>query len=481
VGGDFMTDLFARESRTPLRIAESAMSVGVTQLPDFYQWFAEFGQRAYMHAERIPLERLDSWIRDPVTGNIVHKSGKFFTIEGLDVCIPAGPVPHWGQPIINQPEVGVLGILAREFDGVLHFLMQAKAEPGNCNGLQLSPTVQATRSNYTRVHRGRPVPYLDYFLDTAPHRLIADVRQSEQGSAFHKKRNRNMVVEITEDVDVADGFCWLTLGQVQDLLAVDELVNMDARAVLSCLPFAHADLATAFARPETDFADAVIRSCSPGQGSLHTTQSILSWITDLRSRIDVNTRTVPLGSLPDWHHADGRISHHSGRFFDVIGLDVEAGGREVGHWNQPIIAPHGMGIVAFLVRRIDGVLHLLMHARVEVGYTDVIELAPTVQCTPANYSDLPPAARPRFLDDVLAAEPDRIRYDAILSEEGGRFYHARNRYLIIETDLAVAPEYPDYRWMTLHQLVGLLRHSHYVNVQARSLMACLYTLWHRPR
>jgi dTDP-4-dehydro-6-deoxy-alpha-D-glucopyranose 2,3-dehydratase len=481
VGGDFMTDLLAGEGRTPLRIAESALSPGATeQLPDFRQWFAEFGQRAYAHAERIPLERLDRWNRDPVTGNIVHESGKFFTIEGLDVCIPSSPVPRWSQPIINQPEVGVLGILAKEFDGVLHFLMQAKAEPGNCNGLQLSPTVQATKSNYTRVHHGRPVPYLDHFRDASPHRVIVDVRQSEQGSAFHQKRNRNMVVETTEDVEVDDGFCWLTLGQVQDLLAVDDMINMDARTVLSCLPFAHADLGAVFARTEADFADSVIRSCSPGQGSLHTKQSILSWITDVRSRTDVSTRTVPLGSLPDWQYTDGRISHRSGRFFDVIGLAVEAGGREVGHWDQPVIEPHGMGIVAFLVRRINGVLHLLMQARVEAGYTDVIELAPTVQCTPMNYSDLPAAARPRFLSDVLAAEPDRIRYDTILSEEGGRFYHARNRYLIIETDLAVEPEYPGYRWMTLDQLVGLLRHSHYVNVQARSLVACLCSLWPRP-
>ena len=32
--------------------------------------------------------------------------------------------------------------------------MQAKVEPGNINSIQLSPTLQATRSNYTKAHGG---------------------------------------------------------------------------------------------------------------------------------------------------------------------------------------------------------------------------------------------------------------------------------------------------------------------------------------
>lgn len=66
----------------------------------------------------------------------------------------------------------------------------------------------------------------------------------------------------------------------------------------------------------------------------------------------------------------------------------------------------------------------------------------------------------------------------MLSEEGGRFFHALNRYLIVETDQDVPRDHPDHRWMTLHQLSDLLRHSHYVNVQARSLIACLHSLYH---
>ncbi|OXM45203.1 NDP-hexose 2,3-dehydratase family protein [Amycolatopsis alba] len=466
----------------PWQLAESVLSGtrDVHRLADFHRWFADLGQRFYTEVDRIPLPGLSGWRLDPGTGNLGHDNGRFFTVEGLEVRVPGGPVERWSQPIINQPEIGILGILVKRFGGVLHFLMQAKVEPGNHNGLQLSPTVQATRSNYTRAHHGKPVPYLDYFLRSARHGVLTDVRQSEQGSWFYRKRNRNVVLEVTEEVEVLDGFCWLTLGQLHSLLTAGDLVNMDSRTVLSCLPFSGAGLLEAFAPAGDDFRASVIRSCSEDEGSRHSTVDILSWITEVRTHSEVHTRLVPLAGLAGWRRTDDAITHENGRFFEVIGVRVRAGGREVGEWTQPMIRAYRTGVVAFLVKRVDGVLHALVHARLEPGYLDVAELAPTVQCVPENYDHLPTAARPRFLDEVLTAPEDRIRFDATLSEEGGRFYHARNRYLVVETDEDRELDHPDFRWLPLHQLVHLLRHSHYVNIQARSLVACLHSLTAPP-
>ncbi|WUH98257.1 NDP-hexose 2,3-dehydratase family protein [Spirillospora sp. NBC_00431] len=417
---------------------------------DVLRWFRERCRGSYTKVRRVPLDALDGWRVDRETGDIVHHTGRFFTIHGLEVRFPSGPVPTWSQPIITQPEVGILGLLAKEIDGVRHFLVQAKVEPGNRDGLQISPTVQATRSNYTGVHGGKSVPYLEYFRDHGRHRVLADVRHSEQGAWFYQKRNRNMIVELDEDVPVRDGFRWLTLDRVHELLAVEDLVNMDLRTVLSCLP-----------APDTGLAR-------------HEMTDLLSWLTDVRTGADITTRRVPLRGLPGWNSSGGRIRHESGTFFSVIGVEVEAGGREVRGWAQPMIEPAGEGVIAFLVTMIDGEWHALMNASVEPGYADVAELAPTVQCIPGSYRALPCSARPPFLDQVLDAPARDVLYDTVLSEEGGRFYHARNRYMIVETEAGDEP--PDYRWVALHQLTGLLRHSHYLNVQARSLVACLRSL-----
>lgn len=471
----------AHRRRTGPRLAESALAAeGVVTGPrDLADWLAEVTERMPLRVRQIPLDRMTGWERHPETGNYHHRTGRFFSIEGLDVRIPDGPVRHWNQPIIHQPEIGILGILAREFDGVLHFLMQAKVEPGNGNGVQLSPTVQATHSNYSRVHGGKPVPYLHFFRDggSSANRALADVRQSEQGARFFQKRNRNIIVETTDEVEVLEGFRWLTLGQIHRLLEIDDLVNMDARTVLSCLPFAGAGLADALAAPGDPFRSALARSCEPDSPARHELGEVLSWITQCRVETAVTARRIPLAQVEDWGLVDGRISHRTGRFFDVVGVDVTAGSREVSRWCQPMIAPGEVGVIAFLVREFHGVLHVLVRARTEAGYVDVVELGPTVQCTPANYRHLPRSEHPPLLREVLSAPPERIRYDTVLSEEGGRFYRARNRYLVVEAGDGDDPrERHDFRWLTLYQLVDLLRHSHYLNVEARSLVACLHSL-----
>ncbi|MCE7002286.1 NDP-hexose 2,3-dehydratase family protein [Kibdelosporangium philippinense] len=458
----------------PVRLADTEFTGA--EHDDVHAWLERCRERVFVDVRRIPLDELVGWHTDPDTGNLVHGSGKFFTIEGIDVTINPGPVPHWRQPIIDQPEVGILGILMREINGTPHLLMQAKVEPGNVNGIQLSPTVQATRSNYTRVHGGRQVPYLDYFLRPGRRRVVADVRQSEQGSAFRSKRNRNIVVKVTEEVPAMEGFRWMTLGQVHRLLAEDDLINMDARTVLACLPVADLDMSAMLGSAPDRFQTALTASLDPARGARHTMPELLSWITEARIRTEVGIRRVPLRDLPGWRRTAEKISHETGAFFDVIGVDVTAGGREVAHWTQPMVEPYSTGVVAFAVREFDGVLHVLMNTRVEAGLLDVAELAPTVQCTPGNYEHLPASARPPFLDEVLRLDPAQIRYSAVLSEEGGRFFHARNRYLIAEMDLEVSPDHPDYRWVAVHQLAELLRHSHYVNIQARSMIACLHSL-----
>jgi dTDP-4-dehydro-6-deoxy-alpha-D-glucopyranose 2,3-dehydratase len=402
---------------------------------------------------RIPFQDLQGWSFQPGTGDLAHHSGRFFTVQGLHARIGDGPDAAWTQPIIRQPEVGILGILAKEFDGVLHFLMQAKMEPGNPNLLQLSPTVQATRSNYTGVHRGARVKYLEHFTHPGRGRVLADVLQSEHGSWFFHKSNRNMIVETYEQVPDHPDFLWLTLGQIGELLHTDNLVNMDARTVLACAPVAF-----------------------PEQSAHHSDTALHSWFTGERARHEVHTACVPLREVTGWHRDAWSIRRPDGRYFQVVSVAVQAGNREVAAWTQPLFEPAGLGVTAFVVRRFGGVPHVLAHARVEGGFLDTVEIGPTVQCVPDNHRPPGQGARPPFLDLVLEAKPERILYEAVHSEEGGRFLNAESRCLIVEPETPVEEELPPgYCWLTPGQLAALAAHGHYVNVQARTLLACMTT------
>jgi oxidase EvaA len=443
------TGLAARLARS----AAQRTSGAGPRTADVADWLA--GRRAAHRfaVTRIPFADLEGWSFRPDTGDLGHRSGRFFTVEGLSAVVGEDPGARWEQPIIRQPEVGILGILAKEFDGVLHFLMQAKMEPGNPNLLQLSPTVQATRSNYTKVHKGAAVKYIDHFVRPGRGRVLADVLQSEHGSWFLHKSNRNMLVETDEEVPDDPDFAWLTLGQIGELLHGDNLVNMDARTVLACTPVAFAE-----------------RSAQLSDTMLH------SWFTGERSRHDLRTAAVPLRSVAGWERDPWAIRRPDGRFFQVVSVGVEAGSREVGSWTQPMFEPTGRGVIAFVVRRFGGVPHLLARARVEGGFLDTVEIGPTVQCVPDNHPVLGGAGRPPFLDLVLEAKPEQVLYEAVHSEEGGRFLNAESRCLIVQPEAPVEDELPPgYCWLTPGQLASLARHGHYVNVQARTLLSCMTT------
>ncbi|WP_193614092.1 NDP-hexose 2,3-dehydratase family protein [Nocardioides lijunqiniae] len=452
----------------------AAPSPAVMELADYLAALDHDRDRTFTHASIKPLAELTEWDASPERTRITHRTGRFFSVEGLRVTMPSNPVQSWDQPIVVQSEVGVLGIIAKKFNGTMHFLMQNKVEPGNRNGIQLSPTVQATRSNFTRVHGGAAIPYLGYFLspgDRSRQRVLADVRHTEQGSWFFRKRNRNMVIEVFDDVDVQPGWYWLTLSQIAELLTHDDLVNMEVRSVLACLPLA-------VPRPAQDdvmglaLGDSLRQSCDPGLGAAHSTLEILSWVTRARSDHEQGTELCSLHDVGDWEFGPDRLAHRSGRYFTVIGVDVTARGREVRRWDQPMVSAGAGGVVAFLVTTISGALHVLVQLRAEAGGFDGPELAPTVQCDPTNYL---PGEAPPLLDEVLGADAERVLFDTMLSDEGGRFFHTSHRHLIVQAKDDSEPE--GFRWLTLAQCADLAQHSHYLNVQTRSLLACVLALF----
>ncbi|MFD5269968.1 NDP-hexose 2,3-dehydratase family protein [Streptomyces sp. NPDC058335] len=451
------------------------------RLDDLHNWLADRAAHNRMEVTRVPLAAMSGWRQDPETGNLVHDSGRFYTVEGLHVRTDRAWAAEWTQPIMLQDEVGMLGILVKEIDGLLHCLMQAKVEPGNVNGLQLSPTVQATRSNFTAVHGGRRVKYLEHFTGERGGRVLVDSLQSEQGSWFLGKRNRNMIVQVMDDVEVDEDFRWVGLDRIGALLREDNVINMDSRTVLSCLPPSIVEQARgAGGRPTgDDFGELARRSFSGAGRPRHTTREALSRLTSVRATTPLARRRVPLGRTAEdgWRLTDEEISRADARYFKVIGVEVRASRREVASWGQPLIAPAGQGLVALMVQQIGGELHALVRARTEAGTLNVAELGPTVQCLPANHAGVPDAHRPPYLAQALDHDPSRVRLDVVHSEEGGRFHHALNRYLVLETRPGELPHpAPDFTWLTLGQIAGLLQHSNYVNVELRSLIACLLTL-----
>lgn len=447
---------------------------------DIMAWIRKRNQEVLVNITPVPFKELRNWAFDSVTGNLSHTSKKFFSIEGIRVVVDDGNRREWTQPIINQQEVGLLGILAKEFNGVVCFLLQAKIEPGNVNHVQLSPTIQATRSNYSQVHNGKRPHYLDFFTKMIRSQIVLDQLQSEQGARFLRKRNRNIILKVTEDVPVLDDFKWLTLGQIKALLRYDNIVNMDTRTVLSGLPY-HVFLGRLSIYEFNGFMERnrvshMSRDLFVSELALaghHTIDHVLFWLSELKSKHELLVERIPLKEVRDWEVSESEIARYDRQFFRVLGVEVAITNREILTWCQPLVESMQEGICAFIIKKINAVYHFLVQAKIECGNFDVVEMAPSVQCMTGNYKD-GHIYTPQFLDVVLGAAPEHIIYDTKQSEEGGRFYHDQNRNMLVLVDDTFPEDVPDnFLWLTLGQLKEFLRYNNYLNIQARSLIAAL--------
>ena len=465
---------------TQLDFLVSAMSHGNFQTTDqILSWMKSQNEEVVSNIMQIPISELRGWsYRDD---RIRHNSGKFFSIDGIHIRTNYRNTPEWDQPIINQPEIGFWGFIVKKFNGVLHFLLQAKIEPGNLNIVQLSPTLQATRSNYTRVHGGKAPTYLEYFNGEKDVLILVDQLQSEQGARFLHKRNRNIIVEVGEDeeLEVKEGYIWASLGQIKELLRYPNVVNMDSRTVISCINFGsyseHSlrllDAVKRMNGIHSSKPDSFLYSVLSGDNHLNELQDIIQWITSLKFKYELDVTPVGISEMKNWIYDGDTIHHESGKYFDVMGCRVEIGNREVVSWDQPMVRSAQEGLMGFIVKKINGIYHFLVQAKLESGNFDIVEMAPTVQCLTGNYRKGKNEYTIPYLEQILNAPKDKIWYSSYQSEEGGRFFQEQNLNIIVE----VGEEFPieveeNYCWLTLNQMLSFVN---YLNIAARSLLSAI--------
>ncbi|MBI2084151.1 MAG: NDP-hexose 2,3-dehydratase family protein [Candidatus Aenigmarchaeota archaeon] len=204
------------------------------------KWLEDRAKECKMRVEKINLKDAKGWSFDEKTGNLVHESGGFFSVIGVRISNSefreAGQ--GWDQPMIDQGnESGIAGILMKRFNGIPHYLLEAKAEPGNYGKVQLSATLQVTFSNLKQLHKGRKPLFSEFFENPDKHKVLYAQWLPEDGGRFYMKRTYNMLVEADEDkeIEVPNGFIWVTLYQIKELLKQDNLVNPHVRSVIAHL------------------------------------------------------------------------------------------------------------------------------------------------------------------------------------------------------------------------------------------------------
>lgn len=441
----------------------------VTPTEEILSWVERKNRETHVDIKKIPMGEMTDWFYSREEGVLRNQRGSFFKVSGFRAY--EGETLVSEQPIILQPENGYLGIICKEIDGVLHFLMQAKIEPGNLNKIQLSPTIQATKSNFTQAHGGRKPAYLDYFLNAGRYEIILDQLQSEQSARFLKKRNRNILIRVEEEVERLESHRWMTLGQIKELMCrYDNLVNMDTRTVLSGIPFG---ILTAGEARSSGLADCfselpLYRSIFEGNGR-HDLPDVYQYINNYKMFTQPRHELVPLHELNGWRMDENGVFPAEGGGFQVICCQIEIEGREVRRWSQPLFEATGISTFGLVCCDIDGVRHFLVRAIPEPGCFDGIELGPSIQLDAAADSGTRDSVE-RLLDSPDA----EVLCDVLLSEEGGRFYHEQNRNVLLRVSRRQLGELPEgcflLDYLTLNRLCQV---NNCLNIQLRNLLSLL--------
>lgn len=441
------------------------------------EWIEDRKRRLRVELKMVSPDKCAPWYYDEHEGVIRNEKGSFFKIIGAkwSYINDAGCENTLEQPIILQDEIGFLGILCCKYEDEWYYLMQAKIEPGNVNVVQISPTLQATKSNFSQAHGGKKPAFLEYFMNMKPENIIVDQIQSEQSSRFLHKRNRNVILRIDELIEEPDSHRWMTLSQIKEMMHEDNLVNMDTRTVLSCIPYVLMGQ-----EADAPFKNKPYFYKTAWSMNRQTIAELYTEINNYKMFSDSKVIKTPLHKLEKWQFTDRDYSCKEMYPFNIVFCDISIEGREVTNWRQPLFAANGMALFGLLCCDDNGVMKFLVKVRPEIGCFDGIEIGPTVQkealgCRKAwekqEMFEKDPVER-LFLKKMNECRD--IIADTILSEEGGRFYQEENRNAIIATTMEEVGELPKgYIWSDYGTLNILTQVNNCLNIQLRNLLSLI--------
>ena len=225
---------------------ESLMETdSVHKYDDIVEWYRFLVRNTNMSVQEIPLSECRHWSIGSRSNAIEHDSRAFYSVRGYRVSgsntreVQSG----WDQPLLTQVgfDGGILGLLRKRMNSVPHYLVEAKEEPGNYNFVQLSSSLQATFSNMYRKHKGRAPHFVHIFTNPDEYNVevIFDQWTSEDGGRLFNKRNRSMLIDIPESLEIekpSERFRWLTLFQIKRLINEENaIVAPHIRGILSGL------------------------------------------------------------------------------------------------------------------------------------------------------------------------------------------------------------------------------------------------------
>lgn len=389
-----------------------------------------------------------------------HISNRYFSI----VCLRYNDKEHL---MIKQDEIGLLGFVITKKCDERNWLIQNKPEPGNINYYQIAPTVQATKSNYERVHGGKKTNYLKFFNKS--HKLILNTLGSEQGDRFLNKFNRNCKV-LTNNIfkPINNNYFWMNNEKLKQKLQENYTINTDARSVISsgCWYLLTSNIQKIFINSQLDMT--LSQSLNKSYHSIRKnyfskTQYLLKKINNT---YHYSYELIPIREMEQHSIINsGIVNNNNNKIISFFEISFQE--REVKRWQQPLLVRSVMEYCILVFHIFDNTAKFYLNAYAEIGFTNRAELGPTFQTgngiLKTAYSDI---------DNIL--KKISILTQIEQSDEGSRFYRNSCKYILgqwkdspdsLKTDHGI--------WLSAGEIEKLSYHNGILTNELRTTLSLL--------
>ena len=372
---------------------------------------------------------------------IFHSSKKFFQIHGYFIKTNFPKKKNYYQPLIHQNEVGFLAILLSKINNQNYFLLQLKAEPGNKNTIQLSPTIQATKSNYTRVHKGKKIEFLNYLKKKQ--NFIVNTNQPEQGSRYLNKLNKNVIIKVKRKISAPPNFIWLTTDEILQLSKKNNILNMYTILILSC-----------FLRKNKN------------DKPVNSLKEIHHLYNQFKKKYFLTLKKISLLQMKNWVISKNIIFDLGKNFFSIQFFRIKTNFREVTDWSQPLISDHDKGLNILFCKTVNETHHFLCKILLEPGYK-----IPKFTCTIMNKNDKNKNYKDSLTNNMKLNIKTKL-VDVINSDEGGRFNNNKSRNIVHEVSDNYEHNDTSFVWISYNQMLKLLQKK-LLTIELRNLFGNL--------
>lgn len=196
-----------------------------------------------------------------------------------------------------------------------------------------------------------------------------------------------------------------------------------------------------------------------------TKSEIISYLKQIKKDSNFKLTRVNFSDQNEWIINNGILSHKSGSFFHISAI-IDDNGIENLYFFQPQSALTGL-----LICKKNDKIYVLVQARVEPGNTNLVQIGPTVQSTPANFLRVHGGKATPFLSFFYNGNQKTISFQSSNHLDLGKLYYQKTKWLnyVVIDNLIETPD--TFFWCTIEDLADLAKESYFLNTDLRSLIS----------